>query len=79
MSVPDNVVNKKLYASIKTKMQKEHKAKGKRWGAYSSGQLVQTYKRKGGKYSGKKGSSKLAGLKKKSKNVSRKSSTKFST
>jgi hypothetical protein len=78
MSVPDNVVNKKLYASIKTQMQKEHKAKGKRWGAYSSGQLVQTYKRKGGKYSGKKGSSKLAGLKKQSKNVSRNSSRKSS-
>lgn len=74
MTVPDNVIDEKLYASIKTRMQKEHKKSGKRWGAYSSGQLVQEYKRKGGEYSGKKGYDKLAGLKKKSKKASRKSS-----
>ena len=57
--VPGNVLNKTLYASIKKRMQNEHKKKGKRWGAYSSGQLVQEYKRKGGKYSSTHSKSKV--------------------
>ena len=52
--VPNNVVNKKLYASIKKKISRRVKRKGQRWGAYTSGNLVQEYKRKGGKYSGRK-------------------------
>ena len=51
---PDNVLNPKLYCSIKKKIRKRIDAKGQRWGAYTSGQLVQEYKRRGGKYSGKK-------------------------
>lgn len=51
---PDNVLNPKLYCRIKKKIRKRIDSKGQRWGAYTSGQLVQEYKRKGGKYSGKK-------------------------
>lgn len=56
-SVPDNVVNKKLYASIKNKIKKS--IKGRRWGAYDSGRLVREYKSSGGKYSGSKGKTDL--------------------
>ena len=52
--VPNNVVNKSLYARIKKKISKRVKRKGQRWGAYTSGNLVQEYKRKGGKYRGRK-------------------------
>lgn len=48
--VPDNVMNPALYRKIRNKMRKQHADQGKRWGAYSSGQLVQQYKRAGGKY-----------------------------
>lgn len=50
--IPDNVLNKKLYSRIKTKIKKS--IKGRRWGAYDSGRLVREYKRRGGKYSGSK-------------------------
>ena len=50
--IPDNVVNKKLYASIKSKIKKS--TIGRRWGAYDSGRLVREYKAKGGKYTGGK-------------------------
>jgi Family of unknown function (DUF5872) len=51
MSVPDNVVNKKLYLKIKNKV----KNKVKSWpSAYGSSLLVKSYKEAGGKYSGKK-------------------------
>lgn len=56
-NVPDNVVNKKLYASIKAKIKKS--IKGRRWGAYDSGRLVREYKAKGGKYRGSKGKTDL--------------------
>ena len=52
--IPNNVRNKKLYASIKKKIKRRVKRKGQRWGAYTSGNLVQAYKRAGGKYSGRK-------------------------
>jgi hypothetical protein len=52
--VPDNVKNPKLYLKIKTKIQKDVKAKKRRWGAYDSGRLVREYKQAGGKYSGSK-------------------------
>jgi hypothetical protein len=55
-SVPD-VVNKKLYASIKAKIKRS--IKGRRWGAYDSGRLVREYKAKGGKYRGSKGKTDL--------------------
>ena len=50
--IPDNVLNKKLYSSIKSKIKRS--IKGRRWGAYDSGRLVSEYKRRGGKYSGSK-------------------------
>jgi hypothetical protein len=56
-SVPKNVVNKKLYLSIRNKLKKS--IKGRRWGAYDSGRLVKMYKKRGGKYSGKKGKTNL--------------------
>ena len=56
--VPDNVVNKKLYESIKSKIKRD--VKGRRWGAYDSGRLVREYKSAGGKYKGSKGKSNLS-------------------
>ncbi len=55
--IPDNVINKKLYASIKAKIRRS--IKGRRWGAYDSGRLVREYKSAGGGYSGKKGKTNL--------------------
>ncbi len=55
---PDNVVNKKLYESIKEKIRKS--VKGRRWGAYDSGRLVREYKANGGKYRGSKEKTNLA-------------------
>ena len=52
--VPNNVVNKSLYARVKKRISKRVKRKGQRWGAYTSGNLVQAYKRAGGKYRGRK-------------------------
>ena len=56
--LPDNVVNKKLYSNIKSKIKRS--IKGRRWGAYDSGRLVREYKAKGGKYTGSKGKSNLS-------------------
>lgn len=50
--LPNNVINKKLYSSIKEKIKKS--IKGRRWGAYDSGRLVREYKAAGGKYTGSK-------------------------
>ena len=44
----------KNWIEIKTKIQKDVKAKNRRWGAYDSGRLVREYKQEGGKYSGSK-------------------------
>lgn len=49
---PTNVVNKKLYEKVKEQIKSS--IKGRRWGAYDSGRLVQMYKQLGGKYSGTK-------------------------
>ena len=50
--------NRKLYDSIKARIKSELKSKGQRWSARASQQLVNRYKKAGGKYSGtKKGSS----------------------
>ena len=49
---PTNVVNKKLYERVKEQIKSS--IKGRRWGAYDSGRLVQMYKQLGGKYSGTK-------------------------
>ena len=54
---PNNVVNKRLYMSIKAKIKRS--VRGRRWGAYDSGRLVREYKAKGGKYSGGKGKTDL--------------------
>jgi len=56
--VPDNVVNKKLYANVKAKIKRS--IKGRRWGAYDSGRLVREYKAAGGKYKGTKGKTNLS-------------------
>ena len=56
--VPDNVVNKKLYESIKSKIKRS--IKDRRWGAYDSGRLVREYKAAGGKYKGSKGETNLS-------------------
>ena len=60
--IPDNVKNKKLYSSIKAKIKKQVNKKGRRWGAYDSGRLVQEYKKAGGKYSGTKKTSQKSKL-----------------
>lgn len=57
--IPDNVVNKALYARIKAKIRKDVNKKKRRWGAYDSGRLVREYKAKGGKYRGGKGKTNL--------------------
>jgi hypothetical protein len=49
---PTNVVNKTLYKKVKEQI--KIGIKGRRWGAYDSGRLVQMYKQLGGKYSGTK-------------------------
>ena len=49
---PENVINKKLYQTIKNKI--DASIKGRKWGAYDSGRLVKMYKKLGGKYSGDK-------------------------
>lgn len=56
--VPDNVINKTLYASIKAKIKRS--IKGRRWGAYDSGRLVREYKAAGGGYAGNKGKTNLS-------------------
>ena len=43
--------NKKLYDSIKSRIKSELKRKGQRWSARASQQLVNRYKKAGGKYS----------------------------
>lgn len=48
---PDNVIDKSLYCKVKKKVKEQVKV----WpSAYASGQLVQEYKRQGGKYKGSK-------------------------
>ena len=51
---PANVVNAALYDKIHASIKKKLKKQGRGWSAYASGQLVQEYKRRGGKYRGKK-------------------------
>ena len=46
---PTNVINKTLYERVKKQIKSG--IKGRRWGAYDSGRLVQMYKQLGGKYS----------------------------
>jgi hypothetical protein len=49
---PANVVNKTLYEKVKKQIKSG--IKGRSWGAYDSGRLVQMYKKLGGEYSGTK-------------------------
>ena len=51
--------NKKLYEKVKGQIQRQLKAKGQRWSARASQQLVNEYKKQGGKYSGSKANSSL--------------------
>jgi len=51
---PKNVVNVTLYDHIHSQIKKKLAKQGRGWSAYASGQLVQEYKRRGGKYRGKK-------------------------
>ena len=74
--IPKNVNNKALYLRIKQGIQARVQSKGQRWGAYTSGNLVQAYKRAGGTYSGRKTS--FIERKKKSSRKKRKSSRKKS-
>ena len=53
-TVPDNIIDKKLYREIRDKMREDHKKSGKRWGAYSSALLQRYYKNKNGRYKTKK-------------------------
>ena len=54
LMAPANVIDAKLYDSIHAKIKKKLAKQGRGWSAYASGQLVQEYKRRGGKYKGKK-------------------------
>ena len=49
--IPENVVDKQLYAKIKQQIHQELAKKGTRWGIYASSRLVKTYKERGGTYS----------------------------
>ena len=52
--------NQKLYDSIKAKIKRQLSAKGQRWSARASQQLVSQYKTAGGTYSGSKKNSALS-------------------
>jgi len=52
--------NKKLYNSIKSSIKSALTKKGQRWSARASQQLVNRYKKAGGKYKGSKTGSKLS-------------------
>lgn len=52
--IPPNVNDPALYQKIKDEIHAQDAAAGRQWGAYSSGRLVQEYKKRGGTYSGKK-------------------------
>lgn len=48
--IPDNVIDKQLYGSIKDRIHAELRQKGIRWGVYASSRLVRDYKNAGGKF-----------------------------
>ena len=50
VKAPKNVIDKRLYAKIKKRMQLQHRRAKKRWSAYSSSHLVREYKAEGGRY-----------------------------
>ena len=52
-AVPSNVRNPTLYRKVKAEINSTL-TPGRRWGAHHSGRLVQTYKKRGGTYSGSK-------------------------
>lgn len=56
--IPSDVNNPALYQKIKNEIHAQDAKAGRQWGAYSSGRLVQTYKKRGGTYSGRKNSPK---------------------
>lgn len=60
--VPDNVLDKQLYQSIKEDIHQKLKLKGTRWGIYDSSELVRRYKEKGGRYDSRYGKTKKQGV-----------------
>jgi hypothetical protein len=52
--IPENVVDKELYAKIKQEIHRDLKEKNTRWGIYASSRLVKTYKKQGGTYTNDK-------------------------
>ena len=55
-TAPDHVVDPALWCRIKTRL----RGQVERWNAYTSGRLVQEYKRSGGTFRGRKGAKPLA-------------------
>ena len=47
-------MDKTLYKKVMKEIDEDLKKKGKRWSLYASGRLVKEYKKRGGKYKGKK-------------------------
>lgn len=60
--IPENVLDKELYASIKKDIHRELQKKGTRWGIYSSSELVRRYKQQGGRYDPKHEKTKQQGI-----------------
>lgn len=58
MAFKNTINNTELYNSIHSRMRKEHKKLGKRWGIYSSSELIRRYKKAGGTFKTKKNTKK---------------------
>ena len=54
MAFKNTINNTELYNSIHSRMRKEHKKLGKRWGIYSSSELIRRYKKAGGTFKTKR-------------------------
>lgn len=52
MAPPPNVVDKALYSQIHARIRKKLDSEGRQWGADTSAQLVNAFKRAGGRYEG---------------------------
>jgi len=52
--IPENVVDKRLYGTIKARIHEDLRRKGIRWGVYASGRLVREYKAAGGEFTDSK-------------------------
>ena len=56
LRVPSEALDRALYEEIYTRLKRN--LRGRRWGAYTSGRLVQEYKARGGRYRGGQGATK---------------------